>query len=216
MQTKSIYTYPGMILYYLFLAGGGFLLLSYEKGEGVVWLNQLGTDLLDLFFTIWTYLGDGILFGLLIVFFLLRSYFFLLVTILSVIIQTLFVQGLKRILFSDLDRPKLFFENFMEFRQINGIDIHSYHAFPSGHTATAFSVALILSLFIKNKKWSLLFFLAAILVGISRIYLLQHFFVDVYFGSFFGVISVIISLYLIRTRKSTYPDLVDRSILTRR
>jgi membrane-associated phospholipid phosphatase len=188
----------------------------HEKGEGVIWLNQYGTDLLDLFFTAWTFLGDGIIFGLLIVFFLFRSYFFLLVTLLTVIIQTIFVQGIKLFIFPDLDRPKLFFENFIEFRQIDGVDIHSYYAFPSGHTATAFAVALILSFFVADKKWSLVFFPAAILVGVSRIYLLQHFFVDIYFGSFFGVISVIFSLYLLQTRKSIYLNLLDRSILSRR
>ena len=216
MKINRIYTYPGMILYYLLLISGGGILLLYEKGDFVIWLNQFGSPILDHFFAIWTFLGDGIVFGLLIVFFLLRSYFFLLLTILTVIIQTIFVQGLKLFVFPDLDRPKLFFENFIEFRQIDGIDIHSYYAFPSGHTATAFSMALILSVFFPNKKWSLVFFLSAVLVGVSRIYLLQHFFVDVYFGSFFGVISVIISLYLLGMRESFYSDLVNRSILTRR
>ncbi len=216
MKINSIYSYPGMILYYLFLMSGSIWLLNYEKGEAVVWLNQLGTDLLDFFFTIWTYLGDGVIFGFLIIFFLFRSYFFLLLTLLTVIIQTLFVQGLKLLVFPNLDRPKLFFENFLEFRQIEGIDVHSYNAFPSGHTATAFSIALILSVFVSNKKWSLVLFLIAFLVGISRIYLLQHFFVDIYFGSLFGVISVFMSLYLFGTRKTLYPDLVNRSILTRR
>lgn len=216
MKIKSIYTYPGMILYYLFLLAGGIIVLWSEKGEWVVWLNQLGNHFLDLFFIFWTYLGDGIVFVILIIFFLFRSYFFLLVTLLTVVIQTIFVQGLKLVVFPDLDRPKLFFENFMELRQIDGIDIHSYYAFPSGHTATAFSVALILSFYLSNKKWSLLLILAAIGVGISRIYLLQHFFLDIYFGSLFGVISVLLSLYLLGSRKSVYPDLLDRSVINRR
>jgi membrane-associated phospholipid phosphatase len=216
IKIKEIFTYPGMILYYLFLLVGSTILFWSEKGEGVVWLNQFGNDFLDLFFIFWTYLGDGVVFGLLIVFFFFRSYFFLLVTLLTVVIQTIFVQGLKLLVFPDLDRPKLFFENFMELRQIVGIDIHAYHAFPSGHTATAFSTALILSFFLSNKKWSLLLILVAIGVGLSRMYLLQHFFVDIYFGSFFGVISTLISLYLLGFRKSLYPDLLDRSVLNRR
>lgn len=216
MKINRLYSYPGMILYYFFLISGCFLLFLHDKGEWVIWLNQHSTSLLDLLFMNWTYLGDGILFGLLVVFFIFRSYFFLLLTIISVIIQTLFVQGLKRYVFSDLVRPKLFFENFMDFHQIEGIDIHAHHAFPSGHTATAFSIALILSIYVKNKKWSLVFILAAALVGISRIYLLQHFFIDVYFGSLFGIISVLLSIYLLMTHKSFYHNLADRSILSRR
>ena len=95
IKIKEIFTYPGMILYYLFLLAGGTVLFWSEKGEGVVWLNQFGNDFLDLFFIFWTYLGDGVVFGLLIVFFFFRSYFFLLVTLLTVVIQTIFVQGLK-------------------------------------------------------------------------------------------------------------------------
>jgi membrane-associated phospholipid phosphatase len=216
MKINRIYTYPGMILYYLFMLSGGVILLHFEKGEGVVWLNQQGTKFLDLFFACWTYLGDGIVFVLLMIFFLFRSYFFLLVTLLAAIIQTIFVQGLKLVVFPDLDRPKLFLENFMKLRPIEGIDVHSYYAFPSGHTATAFSIALILSVFLVNKKWSLVLFIAAIGVGISRVYLLQHFFVDIYFGSFFGLVSAMIALYLLKSRKSFYPELVDRSFLSHR
>lgn len=216
INIKSIFAYPGMILYYFFLFIGGLLLFWFEKGDGVIWLNQFGNHFLDLFFIFWTFLGDGVVFGLLIVFFLFRSYFFLLVTLLTVVIQTIFVQGLKLLIFPDLDRPKLFFENFLELRQIDGIEVHSYYAFPSGHTATAFSIALILSFFLSNKQWSLFLILGAIVVGISRIYLMQHFFIDIYFGSFFGVISALLSLYLLGSRKPLYPDLLDRSVLNRR
>jgi membrane-associated phospholipid phosphatase len=147
-------------------------------------------------------LGDGMFFIIILVFFIFRSYFYLLLTIVSILIQTIFVQGLKRFIFPDLVRPKLFFDDFFDLHKVEGIDIHAQHAFPSGHTATAFTIALIFSLYVKNKNWSFVFILAALFVGLSRIYLLQHFLVDIYFGSLIGIISVILSDYLIG--KSNY------------
>jgi membrane-associated phospholipid phosphatase len=48
---------------------------------------------------------------------------------------------------------------------------------------------VLLSLYFKNKYVTGLFMIIAILVGISRIYLLQHFFVDIYFGSIIGFLN---------------------------
>ena len=34
------------------------------------------------------------------------------------------------------------------------------------------------------------------MVGFSRVYLLQHFVIDVYFGAVFGVLSVVLGLFI--------------------
>jgi membrane-associated phospholipid phosphatase len=125
----------------------------------------------------------------------------LFITLLASIVQTIFVQGLKRYVFPDLVRPRMFFEDFASFRQIEDVEYYSSNAFPSGHTATAFTIALILSIFLTDKRWSIVFILLAIGVGISRIYLMQHFFVDVYFGAIFGVISALLSANIIGKNK---------------
>lgn len=197
MQLNKIFTYPGMILFYFFLITGAFILLLTEKGFWVIWLNENGSYFFDRLFRYWTWLGDGLIFAVLVLLFLFRSYIFLIITLLAAIIQTIFVQGLKRYVFPGLVRPRMFFEDFGSFRQIEDVEFYSNNAFPSGHTATAFTVALILSLFVKDKRWSLVFILLAIGVGISRIYLMQHFFVDIYFGSIFGVISALLSAYFV-------------------
>ncbi|MBR9997931.1 MAG: phosphatase PAP2 family protein [Cyclobacteriaceae bacterium] len=216
MQLNKIYTYPGMLLYYLLLITGAFILFLSEKGDWVIWLSRNGSALFDRFFIYWTYLGDGLVFVVLIVVFIFRDYVFLFITILAAIIQTVFVQGLKRFIFSGLVRPRLFFEDFGTFRQIEGIEFYSNNAFPSGHTATAFTCALILSLYLRDKRWSVLLILAAVLVGISRIYLMQHFFVDVYFGSIFGMVSVILSAYIMLGNKYIHGNFSGRSLLSGR
>jgi len=62
-------------------------------------------------------------------------------------------------------------------------------SFPSGHTTAAFALYSLLSLMIgqERKRWGLAFALLAILVGISRIFLVQHFLIDVLAGALLGL-----------------------------
>lgn len=61
-------------------------------------------------------------------------------------------------------------------------------SFPSGHTMAAFALAAILVYLLHSRsRWWLPLFLMALLVGISRIYLVMHFLEDVLAGSFLGV-----------------------------
>ncbi|MDH5599438.1 MAG: phosphatase PAP2 family protein, partial [Cyclobacteriaceae bacterium] len=46
----------------------------------------------------------------------------------------------------------------------------------------------------KNKYISALSFILALTVGFSRVYLLQHFFVDIYFGAILGVIATVMAV----------------------
>lgn len=70
-------------------------------------------------------------------------------------------------------------------------------SFPSGHTMGAFALAFFIVYLIPlcRKKWLLIFILAA-LVGVSRIYLVMHFMVDVLQGVFLGtVIAYVICMF---------------------
>lgn len=193
---KKVYTYPGIILFYILLvsAAGLFFL---DKGNVIVVLNQYHNNFFDVFFRYFTFLGDGLMLAFLLVFFLLRSYYFSMATVYSIILQTVLIQGIKNLIFPNLVRPALFFKDFAQLHAVQGVEVHAYHTFPSGHTATAFTVALLLSIYFRNKNWSILLFLLASVVALSRMYLLQHFFVDVYFGSVIGVFSVLATFYLL-------------------
>ena len=192
MNLRKYLTNTGLAVYYLFLITGAALLLFSKKGDILLWINESHNEMLDIFFKYWTHLGDGLVFAILIAFFLMMNYFRALILAISVISQTVVVQGLKRFVFSDVVRPQLFFENFGDLHQVAGLEIHSYNSFPSGHTATAFTVAVLLSLISRNKYLTGLLMIMAILVGISRVYLLQHFFIDIYFGSIIGFLNGII------------------------
>lgn len=57
-------------------------------------------------------------------------------------------------------------------------------SFPSGHTMTAFSIALVVSYFYPNLEWPMYFL--AISIGLSRIVLGMHFLSDVLAGAVLG------------------------------
>ena len=71
---------------------------------------------------------------------------------------------------------------------VQGLDLYANHSFPSGHTGAAFTMFLILSFFVGKKNYSILFFTIALLVAISRVYLFQHFLIDVWIGSLCGIV----------------------------
>ena len=58
------------------------------------------------------------------------------------------------------------------------------HSFPSGHTATAFACATVLSSFVP--RWRVPLFVLATLIGLSRIYNGMHYPTDVLAGALLG------------------------------
>ncbi|MEP6713449.1 MAG: phosphatase PAP2 family protein, partial [Ferruginibacter sp.] len=109
------------------------------------------------------------------------------------------VQIIKNLINSP--RPKLFFEHGQYLFFIDNLSLSGYASFPSGHTATAFAIATVSMLILKNKKWNLSFLIAAILVGYSRIYLAQHFLLDVLTGALIGTIAAFPAMYLASNSK---------------
>ncbi len=113
----------------------------------------------------------------------------------SFLISGLLAQLIKNLISSP--RPKLFFEAGQYLHFIDGVTHASNTSFPSGHTATAFALATVLAMMVKNKKWQLPLLFTAILIGYSRIYLAQHFLIDIIIGAFIGTSSAVLSFYLV-------------------
>jgi membrane-associated phospholipid phosphatase len=102
----------------------------------------------------------------------------------SFIISGLVVQLLKFLIHSP--RPKLFFQS-QAIHCISGVTCSGINSFPSGHTTTIFAFTTLLSFYFPDKRLGFVFFLAAALTGFSRIYLSDHFPIDVLGGSILGV-----------------------------
>ncbi len=108
---------------------------------------------------------------------------------------------------------KAWFEAFRPLKYYNKADwIHHlpnwdelfHNSFPSGHSEGAFAFFTFLSFLLPKKyKWfGVVFFLLALSVCYSRVYLAAHFFEDVYVGSIVGVaISTLVFMLLNRYSK---------------
>lgn len=101
---------------------------------------------------------------------------------------------LKSVVFYGTPRPKWYFTNVEvhELHYVPGVENWLYDSFPSGHTTVAFAFFFAIALCIRNTKFALLLFFAALAVGYSRIYLSQHFLFDVYWGSIIGTITTLV------------------------
>ena len=99
-------------------------------------------------------------------------------------------------------RPVTWFaENMPDIRLplVEGVDMNYWHSFPSGHTTSFFALAFVASILITKRLTAhgltgvagmlqALLFLLAALGGYSRIYLCQHFALDVFAGVMVGLL----------------------------
>jgi undecaprenyl-diphosphatase len=74
----------------------------------------------------------------------------------------------------------------------------STHSFPSGHTATSFACATVLSAFAPRRRVP--FFVLAALIGFSRVYNAMHYPTDVLAGAVLGVLTALLLLAADRRR----------------
>lgn len=174
--------------YFVFLAIGVGFFLYQEHGDFVLGLNGIHNVVLNYFFRFWTYGGDVVFFSVVAVWLLFSKRNFGYIYLLIGLVQGGISFFMKQVLFSGSPRPKVFFEGERVLNFVEGVDVLSYNSFPSGHTMTAFSIACFLALTLQKEKWSFFLALGAVLVGISRVYLLQHFLIDVIAGSLIGVV----------------------------
>ena len=91
-------------------------------------------------------------------------------------------------------RPLTWFsqaERWHEVVTVPGVRLASgYTSFPSGHTMSAFALYSLLTLMLawKHRRWGLAFALLAVAVGVSRIFLVQHYLADVLGGAVLGLL----------------------------
>lgn len=124
------------------------------------------------------------------------------------LLTALFIFPIKYI--ASAPRPSLFFHtNFPDviLHQVDGVTLHQMFSFPSGHTATVFSLMLALTLIFHKKTWlSFVFFMLAFITAYSRIYLSQHFAEDVLFGSFIGVSMTLVAYWLYQRQSYAWQE----------
>jgi len=189
-----------LALLFVLLSGTTFLVCT-GKAAAFISLNAYHPFFLNVFFINYTFMGDGI-FALCLIaalFFYYKKRQQGLALLYSFLISGLIVQLIKNLV--DSPRPKLFFESGQYLHFIDGVSLANNSSFPSGHTATAFAIATVMALMMKDKTLQVLILIAAVLVGYSRIYLAQHFLLDVMIGAAIGSSSGILAVYLAKNVK---------------
>jgi len=167
------------------------VLLIFSKPEIHLWINQFNSPFSDWIFKHLTFLGDGIFIilpALVLLFFSLRHFTFLIVAYFS---TGLFTQILKRVFFEDVVRPSRYFQDLSYLHLVDGVKMLSGRSFPSGHATSAFALFLCLALISTNRYLKLTCFFLAALVAFSRVYLSQHFLIDIYTGSIIGSLGTL-------------------------
>lgn len=182
----------------LFIIIGSITLCFFEKGEFLMSLTHNRTSFLDFFFVYTTQLSEEYVYILLILVFLFVRYRYSIIITLTALTSLLVSLGLKQ--FFAHPRPKSYFWGLSRLEDISyvpGVYVNvGWTSFPSGHTMSAFALYGLLALIVKDKRWSFVFLAIAILVGISRIYLSQHFLQDVLAGAFVGTLIALLVYYL--------------------
>lgn len=208
--TNNPYFYA---LVLLMIVAGGIALPFVEKGELVLWVNARHSPVLDVFFKYTTELGNGLLFVVIVLILLLVRFKYAVAGALSFGITGGLVQFLKRQVFTDWHRPVKYLEG-MELHTVDGVKVMHHFSFPSGHSATVFAMFTLLTIIITNKKLGIPAFMLAALGALSRVYLVQHFYVDIYVGSITGVvITTVIFIVFSRTRWYQHSVFANKPLL---
>ena len=177
-------------------------------------INGLHDNFADVFFTYATDLGAGLSIITLTLIFLLFNYRNAFLLISSFTITSLLGQLIKNIFHSP--RPYVYFKTDLNhIYLVKGIKMLTSNSFPSGHTIEAFTIAVVLTYIIRNKRWGFIFLLLAMAVGYSRMYLSEHFFEDVTAGSIIGTITTIIWITIIDSQPFLHTSKWSKGILNR-
>lgn len=170
------------------------LSLIIPKGKDVLIINGLHAPFLDNFFSLLTNFGDGLVVIPIFLVVCFIRYFYLIALAGICTVNGALVSLLKRVIYTDAGRPISVLDPHLLYF-VPGIDVHSAHSFPSGHTATAFAITVFIALIYQHRALTAVLLLIALLIGVSRIYLLQHFLIDVAAGALIGSFSTLAIYY---------------------
>ncbi len=179
---------------------GALLLIGTSAYFGRIpvflFLNTDGGALMDQFFKWATWGAEGWVWipFLSVVVVLFKKDFKLI--LLNFLLSTLLTQIPKRFIWDTISRPIASGMPLNDIHTVPGVVMHAYNSFPSGHTATAFTLFL-LTIYLFPTKW--VFAIGAIFAMIcaySRVYLGQHFPMDLGGGIIVAVMSIQLSIVI--------------------
>ncbi len=174
----------------------GIFLFNTPKEEAQLLANSYYSNFFDYFFYFLTHAVE--FWSCLVIYILVavfKNYKYALIGLLTYASSGLITQLLKRNVFASHNRPTVNIENLRLIPEFFEYEQNSSFSFPSGHATAAFTLFLFLTLIVKNRGWGVLFGILACLVAYSRVYLSQHYFIDILVGSVIGSIVTLLSYY---------------------
>ncbi len=196
IQNPHSYFRTAVAVSFILILTVAIFLFIYGKNGSFVIINGNYNVALDHLFQYVTVLGDGLIYIPIVLYCILFNRQFLVPVLAGIIICTLLTHLLKRVIFPDELRPFSLEAQNIIIHKIEGVPMRRMHSFPSGHTSTAFTMALLLSSVMKKKIWAFVLPVIAFFVGYSRVYLAQHFATDVCAGMVIGIVSAYLSLLI--------------------
>ena len=213
-STTYRHLFPFLVPTMLLALALGILLLLTPKDELHLLLCRPHTRLLDIIIPIFTNLVDWLpyLVVLLLLFYRAGWATFLASNLL---LSTLIVQPIKHIVYAP--RPLTWFAENMpdvSLPLVEGVKMNLWLSFPSGHTTTFFVLFFSLSIIlcaenIKGKNiLSFICFLCATFGAYTRIYLSQHFALDIFAGILIAFCSTLVLYYflVLKTQNTKFWD----------
>jgi len=191
---------------------GLYLVVSIPKSDLHLAINQWHSDFFDSFFKYITWLGSGWMVLLLSLVFLLVKVKHTVIFLAGNLLITIFVQTGKHLIFPHALRPVAYFKGEHALHLVDGVVMNLYNSFPSGHSATAFGIFVMLVFLTKSRGLKLLWLLVALLTAFSRVYLSEHFMLDILVGSLTGTILMFLTIYYFDRK---FPGCCNYSVVSR-
>jgi membrane-associated phospholipid phosphatase len=157
--------------------------------------------IVNTFYKYFTHVGDGIFavsIGVLVLFFNRKRGLYILLAYALAGTTSSVIKYLENYV-----RPFHYFVYYRKHYTLNlveGVDMMGERSFPSGHSTAAFVVFGALAFSTQNKIAKILFFIIALNAAFSRMYLSQHWLVDIFAGSLIGTTFAIL-LYFVFYKK---------------
>ncbi len=178
--------------------------ILFKKTDSLLWINGHNTNILDQLMYHITRLPELFL----IVFIIILSAFFERKTFISAVLAMsvcgISIVVFKQVIFSDFERPFAWLsQNKINYHQVEGISLHSNGSFPSGHTMSAFCALALAGFISRNGVVQFFLFILACASAYSRVYVAQHYLMDVYAGALIGYIYALFFYQLFTNKLKT-------------
>lgn len=175
------------------------------KGALILWFSDHRSQAGNLFFAIATRGGEVAGF-LLVMAILWRIHFRWVLVLGAMTLAVALTSNLSKSLLGQ-PRPARYFKdqgNWQDIVPVPGIELHQgFTSLPSGHTMAAFAFFSLLAFCLKEKRIGApIAFALALLTGLSRIYLVQHFEEDVLLGAAAGFVLAILFYWWFAPREA--------------